>query len=223
MLGRIVRGGLDLLAAGYRRATRVTRELRGMHVVLENPYPGIDDEFVLGRLDAALELIERRQPHRFRHFQRDVKKLWVTRYPARGVYFPAERMVMTEVTFLNRRDISTAQVASSILHEGVHARVHQMGVRLGFRRRWPMADEERLCRRAEIAFARTLPADEAAPLLARAEAVIRPTTTNVEAAPVVNWRDAHFNKFAADVEQLQLPAWAKRRLLAFGRWRLKPD
>ena len=223
MVGRYLRRALDMVAALYRRATRVTRELRGIHVVVENPYPNIDNAFVLGRLDEALGLIERQQPNRFRHFQRDVRKLWVTRHPARGVYFPGERTVMTEVTFLNRRDISTAQLAASILHEGVHARVHQMGVRLGFKRKWPMAEEERLCRRAEIAFAMTLPPADAAPVLARAQAVIRPTTTNEEAAPTVNWRDAHFNKFALDIEQLEAPAWAKRALLAFGRWRMKPD
>ncbi len=222
MVGRYVRRGLDLLAAAHRRATRVTRRVHGMHVVVENPYPNIDNAFVLARLEAALALIERQQPNRFAHFRRDVRKLWITRYPARGVYFPGERTVMTEVTFLNRRDISTAQLAASILHEGVHARVHRMGARLGFRRQWPMADEERLCRRAEIAFARTLPAADAAPVLARAEAVIQPATTNEEAAPTVNWGDAHLNKLAADVEQLQLPAWAKRAVLAFGRWRLKP-
>ena len=223
MVGRYVRRALDLVAAAYRRATRDTREIRGMHVVIENPYPTIDNDFVAGRLDAALGLIERQQPNRFRHLRRDVRRLWVTRYPARGVYFPGQRTVMTEVTFLNRPDMSTAQLAASILHEGVHARIHQMGVRLGFQRKWPMAEEERLCRRAEIAFARTLPASDAAPVLARAEAVVRPTTTNEEAAPTVNWRDAHFNKFALDVEQLPVPAWARRLLLAFGRWRLKPD
>ena len=223
MVGRYVRRALDLLAALHRRATRVTREVHGMPVVVENPYPNIDNDFVLGRLDAALALIERQQPNRYAHFRRDVRKLWITRYPARGVYFPGERTVMAEVTFLNRPDISTAQLAASILHEGVHARVHRMGVRLGFSRKWPMADEERLCRRAEIAFARTLPPAEAAPVLARAEAVIRPDTSNEAAAPTVDWREAHFNKFAADVEQMQVPAWARRALLAFARWRLKPD
>ena len=223
MIGKHVRRGLDLLAALYRQATRMTREVRGIHVVVENPYPNIDNKFILGRLDAALALIERQQPNRYAHFKRDVRKLWITRYPARGVYFPGQRTVMTEVTFLNRPDISTAQLAASILHEGVHARIHQMGVHLGFGRKWPMAEEERLCRRAEIAFARTLSSADAAPVLERAEAVIRPTTTNEEAAPTVNWRDAHFNKFALDVDQLQAPAWAKRALLAFGRWRLKPE
>ena len=45
----------------------------------------------------------------------------------------AERAVVTELTFLGRRDIGPGLVASSIVHEGVHARVHAMAERFG----WP--------------------------------------------------------------------------------------
>jgi hypothetical protein len=55
---------------------------------------------------------------------------------------------MTELTFLARRDITAAPVASSILHEGMHARVHAMCEHSGPR---DMAREERLCRRVEFA------------------------------------------------------------------------
>ena len=201
---------------------RVARELRGVPVVLENPYPHIDDDFVLQRLEAALALIETRQPARFRHFRRDVERILVARYPARGVYFPAQRTVMTEVTFLHRAsEFPVAQVASSILHEGVHARVHRMGERLGFRHAWPRADEERLCRRAEVAFAMTLPPHEAAPVLARATAVLATSTSDEEAAPTVDWRQAELNKYAQDLEQLALSPWMRRTLLAVARWRLR--
>ena len=217
-----VRARLQRLLDRRRETRRVVRELRGMPVVLENPYPNIDDGFVLQRLDAALALIEARQPTRFRHFRRDVDRIWVTRYPARGVYLPAQRTVMTEVTFLNRAaEFPVAQVAASILHEGVHARVHRMGQQLGFRRAWPRAEEERLCRRAEVAFAHTLPPDEAAPILARATAVLAASTSDEEAAPTVDWRQAELNKYAEDLEQLELSPWVRRALLALARWRLK--
>ena len=177
---------------------------------------------MLRRLDDALALIEARQPARFRHFRRDVERIWVTRYPARGVYLPAQRTVMTEVTFLNRAaEFSIAQVASSILHEGVHARVHRMGQRLGFRHAWPRAEEERLCRRAEVAFALTLPPHEAAPVLGRATAVLSESTSDEGAAPTVDWRQAELDKYAHDLEQLDLAPWARRTLLAVARWRLR--
>ncbi|MBK9408902.1 MAG: hypothetical protein IPN47_12820 [Gemmatimonadetes bacterium] len=50
------------------------------------------------------------------------------RYACRGAYFPDDRVCMTELTFLNRRDITAAPVAASIVHEGMHARVDCMGV-----------------------------------------------------------------------------------------------
>jgi hypothetical protein len=82
---------------------------------------------VLQRLDDALQLIEQAQPWRLRHLQRDLRYFWVVRYACRGAHFPDDRACMTELTFLNRRDITAAPVAASIVHEGMHARVDCMG------------------------------------------------------------------------------------------------
>ena len=84
---------------------------------------------VLARLDEALALIERFQPWRLRHLQRDLRQIAIVRFPCRGAYLPAERTCIAELTFLARRDITAAPVASSIVHEGMHARSHRMGVR----------------------------------------------------------------------------------------------
>src|SRR4029079_1300546 len=109
----------------------------------------------------ALSLIERYQPWRLRHLQRDLVQFLIVRYPCRGAYFPDERTCMTELTFLARRDITAAPVASSIVHEGIHARVDRMGVRRAGRDR---AREERLCRRAELEFGLSLPEALGAPV-----------------------------------------------------------
>jgi hypothetical protein len=202
------------------RATEIRElEVRGFRVFLENPYPDIDAAFVLGRLDAALALIERVQPARFRHMRRDLSKLWVTRYPCRGAYFPGERMCMTEITFLNRvSEFSDAQVAASILHEGVHARVDRMRRHFAFQGAWSRAAEERLCRRAELAFAERLPAEIAAPIVARAGAVLEEGSTDEDAAPTIDWHQAELNKRAEDLQrsaraptlQRDLPTAAQR-------------
>ena len=71
----------------------------------------------------------RHQPWRLRHLQRDIRGIRVERFACRGAFLPDEGVIITELTFLARRDISAAPVASSILHEGVHARVEAMGVR----------------------------------------------------------------------------------------------
>lgn len=174
------------------------RRVRGIAVELRNSRPDIADADVLTRLEEALDLIARYQPLRFRHLQRDVRAIRVERFPTRGAFLPAERIILTELTFLARRDISAAPVASSILHEGVHARVHGFRARVmrGFPEHADMAREERLCRRAELHFGRVLPSDLGAPVIERAEQSLG--LSDREVAPVVDWTLARARQDAAD-------------------------
>jgi hypothetical protein len=164
--------------------------VRGVPVVLDNSRADIADADVLSRLDEALALIEQYAPSRMRHLRRDVRAIRVQRFPTRGAYFPDERIILTELTFLARRDISAAPVASSILHEGVHARVHAFRLRVqgGAMGDDAMAREERLCRRAELAFGRALPAALGAPVIERAAASLQLDDQAV--APAVDWNVA---------------------------------
>lgn len=157
--------------------------VRGFEVVVENSRPDIRTADVLQRLDDSLALIEQTQPWRLRHLRRDLRCFWVVRYACRGAYLPDERACMTELTFLNRRDISAAPVAASIIHEGMHARVDRMGVRREGRDR---AREERLCRRAELEFGLALDPALGAPVVERAMASLQLSDEDV--APVIDWR-----------------------------------
>jgi hypothetical protein len=159
--------------------------VRGFRVVVENSRDDIRTADVIARLDEALGLIETYQPWRLRHLRRDVREIWIVRYPCRGAYLPDERRCMTELTFLARRDITAAPVASSILHEGIHARVDRMGVRREGRDR---AREERLCRRAELEFGRALPPDLGAPVVERALASLE--LEDADVAPTIDWSEA---------------------------------
>jgi hypothetical protein len=159
--------------------------VRGFPVVVENSRPDIATPVVLQRLDEALALIERHQPWRFAHLRRDVDRIWIVRYPCRGAFLPESRTCMTELTFLARTDITAAPVASSILHEGMHARVHAMGVSPVDR---DMAHEERICRRAELAFGQALPPELGQPVIERAEASLQ--LTDMDVAPVIDWAEA---------------------------------
>jgi hypothetical protein len=160
--------------------------VRGVPVEVVNSRSDIRTEDVLERLDEALALIERYQPARFRHLQRDIRAIRIERYPCRGAFIPAERTVITELTFLARRDITTAPVASSILHEGVHARVHAFSADvLGGRADRDMSREERLCRRAELTFGTMLPPELGAPVVERAMASLE--LDDEEVAPAVDW------------------------------------
>lgn len=174
----------------------VSRQVRGIDVELVNTREDIRDADVLARLDEALALIETYAPHRWRHFQRDVRAIRVERYPTRGAFSPDSREVLTELTFLNRRDITAAPVASSILHEGVHARVAAMRSWLGGDLHAAAADvttqararEERLCRRAELAFGRALPAELGAPVIERVAGMLE--MSDDEVAPAIDWKVA---------------------------------
>jgi hypothetical protein len=172
--------------------------LHGVPIALHNTRDDIADADVLARLDEALGLLATYAPRRLRHLRRDVAGIRVERFPTRGAFMPADRVILTELTFLARRDISAAPVASSILHEGVHARVHAFRARV--MRGWPavpdMAREERLCRRAELAFGETLPADLGAPVLARARESL--ALADAEVAPSVDWQLARERQDAVD-------------------------
>ena len=140
---------------------------------------------MLARLDEALALIERYQPWRLRHLQRDLEQIRVVRFPCRGAWIPDQGACVTELTFLARRDISAAPVASSIIHEGMHARVDRMGVNRYSRDR---AREERLCRRAELEFGESLPPELGAPVVERAIQSLALEDNDV--APAIDWSEA---------------------------------
>ena len=167
--------------------------VRGVHVVVVNTRPDITTATVIERLDEALGLIEQYQPWRLRHLQRDLHEIRVERFACRGAFIPDQRVCITELTFLARRDITAAPVASSILHEGVHARVHAMGVSAHNRDR---AREERLCRRAELAFGQSLPEELGAPVIERAWESLQLEDNDV--APTIDWNEAQRRQNAVD-------------------------
>jgi len=168
-------------------------EVRGFRVIVENSRADISTSDVLARLEDSLALIEQHQPWRLRHLERDLKEFLVARFPCRGAYFPEERTCMTELTFLARRDISPATVASSIVHEGIHARVDRMGVSREMRDR---AREERLCRRAELDFGRALPPELGRPVIERALGTL--SLADAEVAPEIDWNEAFDRQQSVD-------------------------
>ncbi|HJQ19698.1 MAG TPA: hypothetical protein VJ867_05055 [Gemmatimonadaceae bacterium] len=156
--------------------------VRGFTVTVDNTRPDIATADVVQRLEESLALIEAHQPWRLRHLRRDIRQIRVMRYPTRGAYIPALRACLVELTFLARRDIGPATVASTIVHEGMHARVHAMGVAEDGRDR---AHEERICRRAELDFGRSLPPEVGAPVVERALASLQLADEDV--APAIDW------------------------------------
>ena len=139
------------------------RIVRGLPVTLINTRPDIDSEHVFARLDASLALIERYQPWHFRRLARDFARIQVRRFPCRGAYFPDTRICLVELTFVVNPEFTPTQVAATILHEAMHARLDNAGVKY---ETTSAAKHERFCRRAEVEFGMVAP--DGAPVVDRA-------------------------------------------------------
>ena len=153
MLGELLRAILGKPA----RSAPSHHEVRGIPVVVNNTRPDIETPDVLARLDRTLALIERYVPHDFRHLKRDFAYIVVQRFACRGAYFHEQRACLVELTFTVNAEFSDAEVAATILHEAMHARLHALGFPLEMEDR---ARQERFCRRAEIEFGLLVPNGE---------------------------------------------------------------
>lgn len=195
----------DRLARSLYGSVSRTRTLRGVTVDVVNTRPDIDTEHIFARLDDALGIIERHQPWYFRHLVRDFARIAVRRYPCRGAYFPDERTCLVELTFSVNPEFSTSQIASTIVHEAMHARLDRRGVAFT---REIAARHERFCRRAEVELGMSVPDGE--PIVERALASLAASDEDV--APVIDWNVASRRVAQADLDALNAPHWLKKTL-----------
>ena len=154
-------------------------EVRGIPVVVDNTRPDIRTADVVARLERCLLLIEKYVPHHFRHLARDFNFIVVQRFACRGAYFHEQRACLVELTFTVNPDFSDAEVAATILHEAMHARLHALGFPLEMEDR---ARQERFCRRAEIEFGTVVPGGEKVVARAQWSAALE----DEEVAPVID-------------------------------------
>jgi hypothetical protein len=181
------------------------RTIRGLPVTLINSRPDIDSEHVFARLDSALALIEQYQPSHFRRMRRDFSRLQVRRFPCRGAYFPETRICLVELTFVVNPEFTPTQIAATILHEAMHARLDNAGVKY---EATAAAKHERFCRRAEVEFGMVAP--DGGPVVERALASL--ASADEEVAPVIDWEIAGRRVAEADLEALNAPDWMKRAI-----------
>jgi hypothetical protein len=159
------------------------RVIDGVPVWFLNEREDIDNAQLVAQFTESLALIGTYMPHNLRRLRADVSCIWVKRWPNRGIFFHDTRVMVIDTTFVVNPTFTRAQVAATILHEGVHARVTAMRVN---RRYTNIADEERMCRRAEIDFGRLAPGG--APVIARAMEILG--LTDDEVAPRVDLAEA---------------------------------
>ena len=182
----------------YDAARSRKRDIDGVSVWFLNERADIDDGQLDERLTEALALISRYMPHHFRRLRHDVTCIWVKRWPNRGVFFHDTRIMVIDTTFVVNPTFTLAQVAATILHEGVHARVTAMRVD---RRRSNIADEERMCRRAEIAFGEQAPGG--APVVARAREILGLSDDEVAPGIDITVAEAKLRQLRRSVGQLR--------------------
>jgi hypothetical protein len=165
-----------------RPAARVSRHLvRGIPVVVNNTRPDIDTNDALARIDRTLSLIQRYVPHHFRHLRHDFAYILVERFACRGAYFHEQKACLVELTFSVNPAFSDAEVGATILHEAMHARLHNLGFPLEMADR---ARQERFCRRAEIEFGELVPGGDR--VVERARLTL--TQSDEDVAPVIDPR-----------------------------------
>jgi hypothetical protein len=168
-------------------ASAVSRVVRGIRIDVVNTRPDIETDDVLRRTDAVIGLVERYQPWRVRHLRRDLARILVQRFACRGAYFPDERTCLLELTFMVNPAFTDAQVAATLVHEGMHARLDRFCERFGvppFPHR--RARHERICRRAELEWGLAVPDGEAVVRRALESLAL----ADEEVAPAVDWREA---------------------------------
>jgi hypothetical protein len=162
--------------------------VRGIPVAVTNTLEGtVSTERVFARAEAVLDLVGRHQPWRLAHLRRDLAAIVVERFACRGAYFAERRACLLELTFMVNPQFTDAQVAATLVHEGVHARLDRLSARYGVT---PFAAaparHERICRRAELAFGLAVPDGEAVVERARASLAL----ADRDVAPAIDWADA---------------------------------
>jgi hypothetical protein len=179
--------------------------VHGFHTVVVNTRPDVDTKEVVARLDGALELLRQYVPHHHRRLSRDFSGFLIERRAYRGAFLTGPRICLVELTFIVNPTFSLAQVAATILHEAMHARLHACGVAIS-----PTENhrQERFCRRAEVEFGSLVPGGE--PVVRRAMETL--TLTDEEVAPVVDAGLAARRVAKADLAASSMPMWLKQQI-----------
>lgn len=170
----------EALAGG---PTPERRRMRGIEVWVLNDRQHASTETLFDKIAAALDRIAQAQPWRIGTMQRDFGRIFVRENTGCRALFDSARSCVLDTYFVAA--FTPEQVASSIVHESVHARLRRDG------RVMPadlIAWEERLCRRAELGFGLRTPdgdavVERARNALALSDADVAPLAGNIRLRP----------------------------------------
>ena len=174
---------------------------------------GGKDVALMGKVEAALELVRVNDPLRYRRITRDLERIWVCGLiGARGQYDAAVRMCRLDVKYVETSPPES--VASTIVHEATHGYpcMRKIGYPEALRYRI-----EQICFRQQILFAEKLPG---------AAAEVAGVKRNMARGEAFWTNEAFRDRRQAQEEEAAkiygLPQWvlASARRIAKVRWRV---
>ena len=133
--------------------------------MVENRGRGVETPALLSRLSISLGWIERYQPWRLRNMRRDIAQILIGPWPRRGAFLTDTGTCVLDLAFLAGRESSPASVAATLIHEGMHARIHRRGIVYDGSTK---GRQERICIRAQLEFGQSLPEELGAGVVRRA-------------------------------------------------------
>ena len=159
------------------------RVLRGIHVWVVNDREHASMEALFEKAAEALDRIAGAQPWRIGMMRRDFARIVIRQNTGCRALFDTAGSCVLDTFFV--ATFPPAQVAASIVHESVHARLRRGG------RAVPaelIAWEERLCRRAELGFGMRVPdgtavVERARAALALSDADVAPLAGGIHLRP----------------------------------------
>jgi hypothetical protein len=193
----------------FRRAER--REL--FHVRLGFLLDARSDrDAAFRKIAAALELMRRHSPRRFDWLREDADGVLVFQAaPDLAEWHRGARLIVLEESYVRDPQTSSADVASTLVHEATHAHLDRLGFRYTAKRR---ARIEAVCFRRERAFARRLP--EPGDLVAAAE-------RQLARDPSYFTPEAYRQRVAAELVKRGVPSWMVRTMERLSRRRSRTD
>jgi hypothetical protein len=167
------------------------------------------------RLAAALSLLADTRPRWFARLHTIVSAIETgPLMTIAGGWVTSRKAIVLDVDFLCNVRQPGFRIASTIVHEGTHARIDQWGVPYDSAHRIRI---ERACLRQEDVFLRELPADDT-----RDWALAHLAERNATAQEV--WSPAHADELAeAALKKVGVPPRLVGYMMRFRRWRLRGD
>lgn len=147
---------------------------------------------------AALRLLHDVDRRRFDRMRRDIRGIWLIGIAGLGEYDTKRRICKIDPDYILSLDRSVESIASTIVHEAMHARLAGCGFAYAVERRHRI---EQVCTQAQIAFASRLPDGSA--IVAQAQRELD--------QPASAWSDEALARHRLRrLRELKLPGWLMR-------------